>query len=162
MPITNGTNIDDILSANHWIGAFDHWASWIRFTIWASAVSFQTLVTWNSKLHIVLIVHPNTFDQTVFSTGILSHVSIDSSILECHDTIIQSIGILSHGLTNTISHLTTWSIATSTKVFHFFIFAILGANHISLAIACEVDHLASASNNFHRATNIINKPATSK
>jgi hypothetical protein len=24
MPITNGTNIDDILSANHWIGAFDH------------------------------------------------------------------------------------------------------------------------------------------
>ncbi|MBP6085842.1 hypothetical protein KA478_01350 [Patescibacteria group bacterium] len=27
IPITNGTNIDEILSANHWIGAFDHCAS---------------------------------------------------------------------------------------------------------------------------------------
>ena len=92
----------------------------------------------------------------------LSPVSIDSSILECHETIAQSIGTFSPGLTNIISPFCTWSIDISTKLDPLFTFAVFGASHISLAIACDVDHFALASKYFHNDTNIISKLATSK
>ena len=60
MMITVGTNTADILSANHWIGALDHCASWISLIICASAVSLPIFVVSISKLHNLFIVHPNT------------------------------------------------------------------------------------------------------
>ena len=113
IPITVGTNIAEILSANHWIGALDHWASWINLMICASAVSFPIFCTSNSKLPNLFIVPPKTFAPTDFSTGILSPVSMDSSILECHETILPSIGTFSPGFTKIISHFFTSSMATS-------------------------------------------------
>jgi hypothetical protein len=75
--------------------------------ICARAVSFPTFVVSISKLHNLFIVPPNTFAPTVFSIGILSPVSIDSSILECHDSKTPSIGTFSPGFTMIISHFFT-------------------------------------------------------
>lgn len=162
IPITVGTNIAEILSANHWIGALDHCASWMSLMIWASAVSFPTLVVSISKLHNLFIVPPNTFAPSIFSIGILSPVSMDSSILECHDITIPSIGTFSPGFTMMISHFFTCSMGISTIVVPLLTLAVLGASPMSLAIVCEVDHFAFASKNFPKATNMINNPATSK
>jgi hypothetical protein len=162
MMITVGTNTAEILSANHWIGALDHCASWMSLMICARAVSLPTFVVSISKLHNLFIVPPNTLAPTIFSIGILSPVSIDSSILECHETKTPSIGTFSPGLTMMISHFFTCSIGTSIIVVPLFTFAVFGANHINFAIVCDVDPFAFASKNFHNATNMINNPATSK
>lgn len=162
MIITVGTNTAEILSANHWIGAFDHCASWMSLMICASAVSFPTLVVSISKLHNLFIVPPNTLAPIIFSTGILSPVSIDSSMLECQDTNIPSIGTFSPGFTIMISHFFTCSIGISTNIFPFLTLAVFGASPISFAMVCEVDHFAFASKNFPKTTNMINNHATSK
>jgi|GEM_PF-959475 len=162
IPITVGTNTDAILSANHWMGALDHCASWIKRIICASAVSFPILVASISKLPSLLMVHPKTFAPIVFSTGILSPVSIDSSMLECQDFTTPSIGTFSPGFTMMMSHFFTSSIATSMISFPLLTFAVLGASPMSLAMVCEVDHFAFASRYFPKATNVINNHATSK
>ena len=162
MMMTVGTNTAAILSANHWIGALDPCASWISLIICASAVSFPILVVSISKLHNLFIVPPNTFAPIIFSTGMLSPVNIDSSMLECHDIKTQSIGTFSPGLTMMISHFFTCSIGTSTNISPLLTFAVLGASPISLAMVCEVDHFAFASKNFPKDTNMISNPATSK
>jgi len=160
--ITVGTNTAEILSANHWIGALDHCASWISLMICASAVSFPTFVVFISKLHNLFIVHPNTLSPIIFSIGMLSPVSIDSSTLECHEIKTPSIGTFSPGLTMMISHFFTCSIGISTTIVPLLTLAVLGANHINFAMVCDVDHFAFASRNFPRETNMINNPATSK
>lgn len=162
MIITVGTNTAEILSANHWIGALDHCASWMSLMICASAVSFPILVVSISKLHSLFIVHPNTLAPIIFSTGILSPVSIDSSMLECHATTMPSIGTFSPGFTMMISHFFTCSIGRATNIFPFFTLAVFGAIPISFAMVCEVDHFAFASKNFPKTTKVINNPATSK
>ena len=130
--------------------------------ICARAVSFPTLVVSISKLHNLFIVPPNTLAPTAFSTGMLSPVSIDSSILECPAITIPSIGNFSPGFTMMISHFFTCSIGTSTTISPLFTLAVLGANPINLAMVCEVDHFAFASRNFPKDTNMISNPATSK
>ena len=162
MIITVGTKNAEILSANHWIGALDHWASSINLIIWDNAVSSQTFVALNSKLQSLLIVQANTFDQIFFSTGILSQVSMDSSILEYQETISQSTGTFSQGLTIIISQFITSSIAISTAFSHLLTLAVFGASHINFSIASEVFHFAFASRNFQIATKVIKKAATSK
>jgi hypothetical protein len=123
MMITTGTNIAEILSANHCIGALDHCASSMSLIICDRAVSSHTFVALKSKLHVLFIVHANTFDAMPFSTGIDSHVSIDSSMLEYHETISQSTGIFSPGLTTMISQDNTSSIGISMNCHAEFISA---------------------------------------
>ena len=103
MRMTTGTNIGEILSAMDWIGALDPCASWIRVMICASFVPVPTCEVCISKLQSLLIVPANTFSPMSLSTGILSPVSMDSSTLEFHVIMIPSTGILSPGLTTTIS-----------------------------------------------------------
>jgi len=102
--------------------------------ICARAVSLPTFVASMSKLHSLLIVQPNILDPTTFSTGILSPVSIDSSILECHEINTPSIGTFSPGFTMMISHFFTSSIGTSTMISPLFTLAVLGASHINFAM----------------------------
>jgi len=130
--------------------------------ICARAVSFPILVVSISKLHNLFIVHPYTLAPTIFSTGILSPVSIDSSMLECPTIKTPSIGTFSHGLTMIISPFFTCSIGISIIVLPLLTLAVLGANPMSLAIVCDVDHFAFASKSFPKETNMINNPATSK
>lgn len=105
---------------------------------------------------------PKILDHGFFSTGMLSPVSMDSSMLECQESNTPSIGTFSPGLTMMMSHFFTFSIAMSTISFPLFTFAVFGASPISLAIVCEVDHFALASRYFPKATKVTNNHATSK
>ena len=130
--------------------------------ICASAVSFPIFVASISKLHNLFIVQPKTLAPIIFSIGMLSQVSMDSSILECHAMTTPSIGTFSPGLTITTSPFFTSSMGISTMVSHLFTLAVFGAKPINLAMVCEVDHFALASRNFPKQTNIIKSQATSK
>ena len=66
-------------------------------------VSLPTLVALKVKVPLVLMVEPTTLSPFFLVTGILSPVTIDSSIVVDPSTITPSTGIFSPGLTRMIS-----------------------------------------------------------
>ena len=160
--ITVGTKMLEILSAMDCIGALDHCASWMSLMICESLVSKPICIVCISKLPVTFIVPAKTCDPTVFSTGMLSPVSIASSTLLYPLIIFPSTGIFSPGLTMMISSIFTSSIGISLLSFPTFILAVLGANCMSFAIDSEVFPLALASKYFHKETNMMRSAATSK
>ena len=84
--ITAGTKTPATLSAILAIGALVCWASSTSLMIWAKRVSSPTFSARMVREPCPLIEAPNTLSSATFSTGILSPVSIDSSIAECPDT----------------------------------------------------------------------------
>ncbi|MPN08945.1 hypothetical protein SDC9_156233 [bioreactor metagenome] len=88
---------------------------------------------------------PITFDPTVFSTGILSPVSIDSSIEVLPSTTSPSTGNFSPGFTRITSPTSTSSIEITTSFPSLIIVAVFGARPISFFIASEVLPLVTDS-----------------
>ena len=79
---TVGTNMELILSASFAIGALVDCASSTSSIICESVVSLPTLSALNLKKPVLFILPEMTRFPGVFSTGMLSPVSIDSSIDE--------------------------------------------------------------------------------
>ena len=110
-PTTAGTNQPATRSTSLWIGARERWASATIWTIWASMVSLPTRSARMTKLPDWLMVPPLTRSPSVFSTGIGSPVSIDSSTVLRPSSTTPSTGILSPGRTRSRSPTATSSSA---------------------------------------------------
>ena len=98
----------------------------------------------------------------LFSTGILSPVSIDSSIDVFPSITSPSTGSFSPGFTITISETFTSSIGIISSLPSLIIFAVLGANPISFLIASEVFPFDTASRYFPKVINASITAADSK
>ena len=90
--MTTGTKMPLTLSASFAIGALVAPASRTRSMIFARAVSPPTFSARNLKEPVLLIDAVMTRLPTVFSTGIDSPVSADSSIDELPSTMVPSAG----------------------------------------------------------------------
>jgi hypothetical protein len=73
----------------------------------------QVFSTLNSNDQKLFTVQARTLSQIFLSTGILSPVSIDSSIVELPEIIIPSTGIFSHDFTKTMFQVFISSIFVS-------------------------------------------------
>ncbi len=113
--MTAGTKYPATRSTVRWIGAFELWACFTILMIWASIVSAPTRVARKRNDPVLLIVAPTTNDPSVFSTGIGSPVTIDSSTTDAPDRTSPSTGTFSPGLTTTTSPTTTSEIGTSSS-----------------------------------------------
>ena len=112
--ITAGTNQPATVSASRWIGARDRCASLTRRTICASSVSLPTRCACMITLPVPFTVPPVTRLSVVFSTGIGSPVTIDSSTLVLPSSTTPSTGMRSPGRTR--SRSPTWTCASGTSV----------------------------------------------
>ncbi len=129
------------------MGALLPCASSTMRMICASIVSFPTRVALKWKLPILLIVAPMTVSPGFFSTGMLSPVIIDSSMVEAPSITMPSTGTFSPGLTITISSANTSSILIAASCPFLITVAFLGRRPISFLMASEVCPLALASRN---------------
>ncbi|MPM24288.1 hypothetical protein SDC9_70769 [bioreactor metagenome] len=144
------------------MGALEPCASSTIRTIWASAVSLPIFVALNLKAPNLLIVAPTTESPIFLSTGRLSPVSIDSSIVELPSTITPSTGTFSPGLTRRTSPTTTSSIGISNSCSSRTTRAVFACNPISDLMAAEVWPLALASNSLPRIIRVISTAELSK
>ena len=112
---TAGTNQDDTRSARRWIGARVRWASLTMWTICASSVSLPTRSARMTKPPVPFTVPPMTRLPGVFSTGIDSPVTIDSSTALRPSRATPSTGIFSPGRMRRRSPGTTLSSGTSSS-----------------------------------------------
>ena len=113
---TAGTNQDDTRSARRWIGARLRCASATMRTICASSVSAPTRSARITKPPVPLTVPPVTRLPGVFSTGIGSPVTIDSSTALVPSRTTPSTGTRSPGRTRRRSPGCTWSSGTSSSL----------------------------------------------
>ena len=160
--ITVGTKYAAMISAILAIGAFVPWASSTNFTICAKAVSLPTLVALYFINPALFILAPITVLPIFFSTGILSPVSIDSSIEVLPSIISPSTGNFSPGFTKITSPTITSSIGILNSFPSLMIVAVLGANPISFLIASEVLPFDTASKYFPKVINVKITTADSK
>jgi len=110
---TAGTKYEATTSASRWIGARLRWASLTIFTICASRVSAPTRSVFMTKLPVPLIVPPVTLASTIFSTGMGSPLTIDSSTELVPSITMPSVGTFSPGRTRSLSP--TWIAFKSTS-----------------------------------------------
>ena len=82
MPMTLGTNTEEIRSASFWTGNLALCASSTMRTMWASTVSRPTAVARRVRAPFWFMQPPITLSPTALLTGRLSPVSIDSSTAE--------------------------------------------------------------------------------
>ena len=99
---------------------------------------------------------------TLFSTGILSPVSIDSSIAVLPSITSPSTGSFLPGLTNTISPTTTSSTETIISLLSLITVAVFGTNPINFFIASEVLPLDTASKYLPKVISVNIVTAASK
>ena len=111
--ITTGTKMPLIRSASRWIGALPPCARSTAVMIPANTVSAPTADVRTTSEPLPLSVPPMTGALIVRSTGILSPVTIDSSMVECPSMMMPSRGMRSPGRIMTRSPTTTSSMATS-------------------------------------------------
>ena len=109
---TTGTKMAATWSTSRCTGARLACACSTRRTICASAVSRPTAVARTVSAPLVFIVAPATVAPGVFSTGIDSPVSIDSSTAEAPSMTTPSTGTFSPGRTRTRSPTCTCSTGT--------------------------------------------------
>ena len=110
---TAGTKYDETRSARRWIGARVRCASPTIRTIWASIVSEPTRSARMTRLPVPLTVPPMSRSPAVFSTGMGSPVTIDSSTALLPSTTAPSTGTFSPGRTRSRSPTCTSSSGTS-------------------------------------------------
>ena len=89
----------EILSASACIGALLPWASSTMLIIFASRVSEPTFVALNVNAPLVFIVPATTASPILFSTGIGSPLTIDSSTYDEPSVSTPSTGIFPAGFT---------------------------------------------------------------
>ena len=129
--ITDGTKIPLTLSAIFAIGAFEEDASLTSWIILLIVVSFPTFVALHFKNPLWFKVPLLTLQPISFSTGRLSPVKADSSIVEEPSITIPSTGINSPGFTTKISSIFTFSTATETSFWFWMIVAVCGESFIN-------------------------------
>ena len=95
-------------------GAFELWASWTSFTIWARAVSEPTFVARARSVPFLLIEPPISWAPGAFETGRLSPVTTDSSTSLMPSSTTASTGTLAPGLMRRTSPTWTSEVGTST------------------------------------------------
>ncbi len=145
MKMTMGTKRLAIRSARRWMGALEPWACSTNWIIWASMVSFPTLLALKRKAPVWLMVAPITVSPSPFVTGRLSPVTIDSSNVERPSIISPSTGTFSPGRTITISPSCTCSIGISSSLPSRNTRAVFAWRPMSLRMASPVPPLAIAS-----------------
>ena len=138
IPITTGTKMPAIWSARREIGALVAEASSTRRIICAKVVSFPTLDAVKRMNPPLLMVAAITLSPGSFSTGILSPVIADWSILVLPSVMIPSTGIRCPGFTQTTSPTTTCSTGISICWPLRSTVAVFGARSISLVSASLV------------------------
>ena len=138
MPITIGTNTPAMRSASLAIGAFVAEASSTRRIICAKVVSLPTLLAVKRINPPLFIVAPMTESPGSFSTGILSPVMADWSILVWPSVMIPSTGMRCPGFTSTVSPIITCSTGTSNCVPLRSMVAVFGAISIKWVSASLV------------------------
>ena len=143
--MTTGTKYDATTSTRRWMGAFDPWASSTSRMIWARTVSPPTLVARNVKPPVWFSVAAKTWEPTAFSTGRLSPVSIDSSMLDVPSSTTPSTATFSPGRTSTASPGDTSPRGTSRQAPSRSTRAVLACSPISRRMASEVSPFARAS-----------------
>jgi hypothetical protein len=109
-----------------------------------------------------LIVAQKTSELIIFSTGILSPVNIDSSILDLPLIIFPSRGIFSQGNTFIVSHIFISSIFLRIISSQLMTCACFAHNSINLEIASQAVFLDFDSKNFHKFISVIIATAASK
>ncbi len=107
--ITAGTNTPATRSASRWMGARLRCASPTMRTICASTVSLPTRSARISMVPVPFTVAPTRRAPDIFSTGIGSPVSIDSSTVLAPSSTTPSTGIFSPGRTRSRSPTRTRS-----------------------------------------------------
>ena len=110
-----------------------------------------TLVARNWNAPVRLVVAPYTGEPTVFSTGILSPVSMDSSMVEYPRTTSPSTGTFSPGRMAITSPDAIMSTGRSTSWPSRTTLAVLGLSSMRRRMASEVRPLARASRNRPRS-----------
>ena len=153
--ITVGTNTNETLSASLAIGAFVICASSTSFAILDIRVSPSVAFTTTFNAPSLFILPLYTLSFSAFSTGILSPVIIDSSIVECPSTITPSTGIFSPGFIKTVSPFDTSPISISTISPFLMILAFLDWKFTNFFIAAEALPLLNASKYFPNITKAI-------
>ncbi|MNH93728.1 hypothetical protein D3C73_463340 [compost metagenome] len=113
MTMTAGTNQPVTRSTRAWIGSLAPCAVSTMRTIWASTVWAPTWRASKRKAPVVFSVPPVTSAPAVFSTGIGSPVSMDSSTKEPPSATTPSTGTRSPGRTTTKSPTCTASMGRS-------------------------------------------------
>ena len=114
MSSTTGTKMLLTLSASFCTGAFVACASRTNFAICAKVVSAPTRETRTFKRPVKLIVAPVTASPATTSTGTLSPVSMDISMLESPSITTPSVAIFSPGRT-TITSFTCKFLASTSR-----------------------------------------------
>ena len=152
--ITVGTKYPEIISAILAIGAFDPCACSTSLIIWANAVSLPTFVALYLNMPNLFMLAPKTLSPIFLSIGMLSPVSIDSSIVVVPSTISPSTGSFSPGFTKITSPTLTSSIEIIFSTPSTIIVAFFGANPISFLIASDVFPLVLASKYFPKVIKV--------
>ncbi len=160
--ITAGTNTAEMRSASRWIWPLPAWACSTSRTICARAVSAPTAVARTVSSPLALRVAPATRSPAVFSTGMLSPVSIDSSTALSPSTTSPSTGTFSPGRTRTRSPTATSSTGTRTSSPSRTTRACLAPSSSSARIAWPARPRARASNQRPSERNAISRMAVSK
>lgn len=119
-----------------------------------SADSIATFVTFILKYPFLFIVPETTFEPTIFSTGMLSPVMLDSSTVKVPSIIVPSTGILAPGLINIISPTIISSTFISISFSSLITVATFGAKLINLFIASLVFPLDFVSKYFPTVINV--------
>ena len=145
-----------------WMGALDPWASSTSLMIWASTVSFPTLVASNLNVPVLFRVAPITWSPRRFSTGRLSPVSMDSSTAEAPSRTTPSTGTFSPGRTITRSPIWTSSVGMSVSSPFRMTRAVFAWSPIRRLIASLVRPLAIASSRRPKRIRVMITAAVSK
>ena len=148
--ITAGTNIPLTLSASLDIGALEADASSTSLIIPARAVSSPTFSARILNEPAPFTVAPVTFEPVVFSTGMLSPVTADSSTYELPSITTPSTGMLAPGFMSMTSPTFKSFVALSFSSPFISTIAVFGARSMSLDIASLVFPLDLSSRNLPR------------
>ncbi len=130
--------------------------------IWESMVSRPTRVARNRKEPVLLMVAPITVSPSVFSEGMGSPVTIDSSTADIPATTIPSTGIFSPGRTTTMSSTATSSTGISISDPSRSTRAVFAWRPISFFNASEVRARARISIADPNTTKAVTTAVTSK
>ena len=163
MPRTASTNQRATRSASRCIGARLRCACATICTICASTVSEPILSARMTRLPVPLIVAPIRCAPAVFSTGIGSPVSIDSSTLDRPSVTTPSTGTFSPGRTRSVSPTCTSLRGMSSSVLSARMRrAVFGCNPSSERMAAEVCERARNSSTWPSSVNDTMTDAASK
>ena len=159
---TTGTKISETRSVKFWIGAWLFWAFFTNSTICANMVSLPTLLALKTKVPVLLIVEPITWSPTFLVTGMLSPVTIDSSIVEEPDSITPSTAIFSPGRTRIWSPTATSLSGTLTYFPSRSTSASLACKLTSFSTASEALFRIFSSKTWPNKTKVVTNAALSK